>query len=146
MGELVRNIHNPCIYNPVLKLLALVKYCMFAASMKTLQMLPLILENSPFPCIIAIFLNKILLVITTLTFLSPLTFLAWDLKPFYCRLSDMGFHFLKKCLWHVSHAYNFSSNDFTVWHNSTVGMSYFSCLNNSTLCWCRFQWPKMQTK
>ena len=29
----------------------------FVASMGTLQMLPLILENSPFPCINAIFLN-----------------------------------------------------------------------------------------
>ena len=38
---------------------------MFAASMGMLQMLPLILENSSFPCIIAIFLNKLLLEIRT---------------------------------------------------------------------------------
>ena len=31
------------------------------ASMGMLQMPPLILENSPFPCIIAIFLNKLFL-------------------------------------------------------------------------------------
>ena len=37
----------------------------FAASMGTLQMFPLISENSPFPCIIAIFLNKIFLEIKT---------------------------------------------------------------------------------
>ena len=37
----------------------------FAGSMSILQILPLILENSPFPCIIAIFLNKILLEIKT---------------------------------------------------------------------------------
>ena len=33
----------------------------FAASTEMLLMLHLILQNSPFPCIIAIFLNKILL-------------------------------------------------------------------------------------
>ena len=33
----------------------------FAVSIGALQMLPLILENPPFPCIITIFLNKILL-------------------------------------------------------------------------------------
>ena len=37
----------------------------FAASMGMLQMLPLILENSPFPYSIVIFLNKIILEITT---------------------------------------------------------------------------------
>ena len=39
----------------------------FQVSIRTLQMLPLILENSTFPCIIAIFLNKILSEIKTLS-------------------------------------------------------------------------------
>ena len=37
----------------------------FAVSIGTLQMLLLILRNSPFLCIIAIFLNKIILEIKT---------------------------------------------------------------------------------
>ena len=47
MNELVENIH------------------IFATSMGMLQVLPLILENPPFPCITAIFLIKILLEIRT---------------------------------------------------------------------------------
>ena len=43
------------------------KLHIFPASAGMLQMLPLILKNSPFPCIIAIFLNKILLEIRTFT-------------------------------------------------------------------------------
>ena len=57
-----------------------IKYCMdkilhtFAVSIETLQILPLILENSPFPWIIAIFLKKILLEIKTFSsFLYLLT-------------------------------------------------------------------------
>ena len=54
----------------------------FAASMGMLQMLPLILENSPFPCIIAIFWNKLLLEIRTFSnffkfFKSVLLQTAW---------------------------------------------------------------------
>ena len=46
----------------------------FAVSIETLQILPLILENSPFPWVIAIFLKKILLEIKTFSsFLYLLT-------------------------------------------------------------------------
>ena len=38
---------------------------MFRAFVRMLQMLALILENSPFSCIIGIFLNKVLLEIKT---------------------------------------------------------------------------------
>ena len=42
------------------KLLTLAKYCIYLQLLweRYIQMLPLIIENSPFPCIIAIFLSK----------------------------------------------------------------------------------------
>ena len=48
---------------------------MFAASMGTFHILPIMLKNYSFPCIITIFLNKILLEIKTFSvfFLDPLT-------------------------------------------------------------------------
>ena len=44
-----------------------------------------------------------------------------------------GILFLLMCLWHISHKYNFSSNDFAGWCNSAQRMWYFSYLNNTTL-------------
>ena len=44
-----------------------------------------------------------------------------------------GILFLLMCLWHISHIYNFSSNDFAGWCNSAQRMWYFSYLNNTTL-------------
>ena len=62
----------------------------FAVSIGTLQMLPLVLENSPISCIIAVLLNKILLEIKTFrNFLNLLTHLPLDLLPFYFKLFDM---------------------------------------------------------
>ena len=57
-------------------------------------MLPLILKNSAFPCIIAVFLNKILLEIRTFFNFLKL-FNSSGIKPFYCRLFDMEFHLYK---------------------------------------------------
>ena len=55
----------------------------FAAFIGTFQMLPLILENSPLPCIIAIFFNKIPLEIMTFSSLFKCHFIAdcftWNL-------------------------------------------------------------------
>ena len=48
----------------------------FVVSIGTLQMLPLILENSPFPCDIAIFLNVFWELKLFLIFLNPLTPMA----------------------------------------------------------------------
>ena len=67
----------------------------FVASMGMLQILHLILEHSPFPCIIAIFLNKILLEIITFSnfFKSFKTSGIGYIVPFYCRLLGMELHF-----------------------------------------------------
>ena len=65
---------------------------MFEFSMSMLQILALILENSPFPCTTAIFLNKVVLEIRTFSnFLNTLA----DLTPFYCRLLNTEFNFYK---------------------------------------------------
>ena len=79
----------------------------FAASMGMLQMLPLILENSPFLYTIAIFLNKINLEIRIFsTFYNSSE--VWDLKPFYCRLLAMKSHFYKsvKDIFHIYAFFN----------------------------------------
>ena len=69
VDELAQNMHDPVfkilfsltIINP-LETVANGKILhVFAVSMGMLQMLPLILQNSPFSCIIDIYLNKILL-------------------------------------------------------------------------------------
>ena len=61
---MVRNIHNPCRFNfrtiNSLQTAYLGKTLhIFAIYIETLQMHPLVLENSIFPYISAIFLNKI---------------------------------------------------------------------------------------
>ena len=74
-----------------------------------IQMIPLILENSHFPCIIAILLKKILWEIEIfLTFLNPSTHLVYDLSPLYYRLSNTESHFYKDayhmfCIYTILH-------------------------------------------
>ena len=82
---------NLTTMNPLIhwKLLVLIKCYIFTASTGMLKMLPLILENSPFPCLISNFLNNNILEIRTFSIFSIY------LKPFYYRLLDMEFRFYK---------------------------------------------------
>ena len=70
----------------------------FAISMGMLERLPIILENLTFPCIIAFFLNKILLEIRTFSIFlkNLLSHQVYDLMPFSHRLFDMEYHFYER--------------------------------------------------
>ena len=67
----------------------------FAASMGMLQRLHLILDNSPFPCFIAILFYKILLEIRTFTNLFK------SFNPYHCRLLDQFIKVLMTCFTYV---------------------------------------------
>ena len=89
----------------------------FAAIMEILQMLPLILENSPFACIIAIFLNKIILEIKT--FSSFLKSFNSSGTGSNCRLPDKEFHFYKDVfdMFHIYPIFHqMTSLDDTIFH------------------------------
>ena len=71
-------------------------YYIFAAATGIMQMRPLILENLPFPCIIAIFLNEVFLEIKSFSiFFNHFTYLFLNLTPFYCRLHYIESHYFK---------------------------------------------------
>ena len=106
----------------------------FLFYMETIQMLSLFLENSHFPCIIAIFWSKIFLEIKIIY--NFLNFSYWFVTGYNATLLKTGWYeisFLSRCLWHISHIYSFSNIDFTGWDNSALKMWYFSNLNNLTL-------------
>ena len=68
----------------------------FAASMRMLQMLSLILKIHLFN-VLLLFLNKLLLEIRTFSNVLKIFNSSdiWDREPFYCRLLDMEFHYIK---------------------------------------------------
>ena len=68
----------------------------FAASMRMLQMLSLILKIHLFN-VLLLFLNKLLLEIRTFSNVLKIFNSSdiWDREPFYCRLLDMEFHCIK---------------------------------------------------
>ena len=87
----------------------------FAISIGTLQMLPLIIENWPFLCIIAIFLNKILLEIKTLSnYFKFFNSSGKWYKAILLQTTWHGISFRLRCFWHASYIYNFSSHNFPV--------------------------------
>ena len=69
----------------------------FAASMRMLQMLSLILKIHLFN-VLLLFLNKFLLEIRTFSNVLKIFNSSdiWDREPFYCRLLDMEFHCIKR--------------------------------------------------
>ena len=91
-------------------------------------MFPLFLENSPFACIFAIFLNNILLKIKTFSISSKL-FNSIGIGS-NTKLLQITWHEISlswRCLWKASQIYNFSSNDFTAGrYNSALRIWYLS--------------------